>query len=106
MIDLTKIRAMLDTATPGPWEVVPQSGSGDMIALMHDPHNRTYICAMEETIIDGFEPEENPDTTFIAESRTLIPKLLNEIEWHENSYKIAMHRVRELELQLMLEKEK
>ena len=77
MVDLTKIRAMCDVTTPGPWEAGTREypsydgnrdfgfsimDQGDDVLRLHD------------------EKKMASNATFIAESRTLIPELCDEIE--------------------------
>ena len=68
MIDLTKIRALCEAATPGPWELEPVHG--DLVTP-----NGTYQAKSYQGIGD-YRPD---DLALIAESRTLIPELCDEI---------------------------
>lgn len=67
---LEEIKALIEAATPGPWEA---NGTGAYVAMMSifDDKIRKYVSAPQTgmCVSDG-------DIAFIAASRTLLPKLL------------------------------
>jgi hypothetical protein len=74
--ELKRLRALCDTAHPGPWSVQQEAGHGAMVFLRANTSSAGGAwCPLAIINGAGIATEE-----FIAQSRTLVPRLLDEIE--------------------------
>lgn len=74
-----EIRKITDAATPGPWGLTRED---DSVRTDHTPENNycsEHICSMDH-YRDERQAEKQPNASFIAMSRTVIPQLLDELD--------------------------
>lgn len=73
--EIKSARALCDAATPGPWKHVRGPAARD---VLYDANGRELLFTSNEYYARA-DLEEN-DAAFIAAARTLVPRLLDEVE--------------------------
>ena len=73
--EIKAARALCDAATPGPWKHVRGPAARD---VLYDANGRELLFTSNEYYARA-DLEEN-DAAFIAAARTLVPRLLDEVE--------------------------
>lgn len=82
-IDLDAIEARANAATPGPWDRVPQTRGGDLIAHRYETGNQmnpTGLRMVSFMMSRGNSlKEDEANADFVSSARTDIPALVAEV---------------------------
>lgn len=85
--ELAAAKALCDAATSGPWVIVGRHDRGDGEPFGIDSIDSMVDCIDPIVKADsGVYGPRGPDAEFIAASRTLVPKLIEEVERLKTEY--------------------